>query len=37
VPAHAGLTYSIAEKEKEDTESHKIVELYDFLKDSSRD
>jgi len=27
----------IAEKEKQDPESHKIVELYGFLKDSSRD
>ena len=32
VPAHTGLTaYSIAEKEKEDTESHKIDELYEFF------
>jgi len=38
VPAHTGLLpYSIAEKEKEDTEKHKIVELYEFLKDSRRD
>ena len=27
----------IAEKEKEDTESHKINELYEFPNDSSRD
>ena len=32
VPAHTGLTaYSIAEKENEDTESHKIDELYEFF------
>jgi len=28
--------YSIAEKEKEDADIHKIVKLYEFLKDSSR-
>ena len=33
VPAHIGLTG----KEKEDTESHKINELYEFSNDSSRD
>ena len=33
-PAHTGLTISIAEKEKEDTESHKIDELYEFSNDS---
>ena len=38
VPAHTGFTiYSIAEKEKEDNESHKIDELYEFSNDSSRD
>ena len=36
-PAHTGLTISIAEKEKECTESHKIDELYEFSNDSSRD
>ena len=39
-PAHTGLlnhTRSIAEKEKEYTESHKIDELYGFSNDSSRD
>ena len=30
-------TRSIAEKEKEYTESHNIDELYEFLNDSSRD
>ena len=30
-------TRSIAEKEKEYTESHKIDELYEFSNDSSRD
>ena len=29
--------YLIAEKEKEDSESHKIDELYEFSNDSSRD
>ena len=33
-PAH---TRSIAEKEKEYTESHNIDELYEFSNDSSRD
>ena len=37
VQADAGLIVLDCRKEKEDTESHKIVELYDFLKDSSRD
>ena len=37
VPAHTGLIISIAEKEKEDTESHKIDELYEFSNDSSLD
>ena len=37
VPAHIGLTISIAGKEKEDTESHKIDELYEFSNDSSLD
>jgi len=37
VPAHTGLTVRDCRKEKEDTESHKIAELYEFLKDSSRD
>ena len=37
VPAHTGLITSIAEKEKEDTESHKIDELYEFSNDSSLD
>ena len=37
VPPHTGLTISIAEKEKEDTESHKIDELYEFSSDSSLD
>ena len=39
-PAHTGLlnhTRSIAEKEKEYTESHKIDKLYEFSNDSSRD
>ena len=36
-PAHTGLTISIAEKEKEYTESHKIDELYEFSNDSSLD
>ena len=35
VPAHIGLT--IAGKEKEDTESHKIGELYEFSNESSLD
>ena len=34
-PAHTGL--SIAQKEKEYTESPKIDELYEFSNDSSRD
>ena len=29
--------YSIAEKEKEDSESHKIDKLYEFSIDSSHD
>ena len=29
--------YLIAEKEKEDSESHKIDKLYEFSNDSSRD
>ena len=33
VPAHIGLTG----KEKEDTESHKIGELYEFSNESSLD
>ena len=37
VPAHIGLTISIAGKEKEDTESHKFDELYEFSNDSSLD
>ena len=37
VPAHIGLTISIAGKEKEDTESHKIGELYEFSNESSLD
>ena len=37
VPAHIGLTISIAGKEKEDTESQKIDELYEFSNDSSLD
>ena len=40
VPAHIGLTTSIAGKEKEqkeDTESHKIDELYEFSTNSSLD
>ena len=37
VPAHTGLTISIAEKVKEDTESHKIDELYEFSNGSSLD
>ena len=37
VPAHIGLTISITEKEKEDTESHKIGELYEFSNESSLD
>ena len=37
VPAHIGLTISIAGKEKEDTESHKIDELYEFSNNSSLD
>jgi len=37
VLVHTGLTIlDIAEKE-EDTESHKIAELYEFLNDSSHD
>ena len=36
-PAHTDLTISIAEKEKEYTESHKIDKLYEFSNDSSRD
>ena len=35
VPTHTGLTASIVEKEKEDTESHNIDELYEFSNDSS--
>ena len=35
--AHMGLTKSIAGKEKEDTESHKIGELYEFSHESSLD
>ena len=31
------LPYPIAEKEKEETESHKIDELFEFSNDSSRD
>ena len=37
VPAHTVLTILIAEKEKEDTESHKFDELYEFSNDSSLD
>ena len=37
VPAHIGLTISIAGKEKEDIESHKIGELYEFSNESSLD
>ena len=37
VPAHIGVTISIAGKEKEDTESHKIGELYEFSNESSLD
>ena len=36
-PAHTDLTISIAEKEKEYSESHKIDELYEFSNNSSHD